>query len=83
MSHANADVESSHALIEQEFFDIAPFSGRDDFLNRVTTFQHWFNLLRKNGYKGNKTPLDLLIEWKGKSIKDEVFMVLPIMLSGI
>ena len=88
--NANADVESSHALIEHEFFDIESFSGKNDFLNRVTTYQHWFNLLRKNGYKGNKTPLDILLEWTcptvrrgGTSIKEEVFMLPPIILSGI
>lgn len=88
--NANADVESSHALIEHEFFDIESFSGGDDFLNRVTTYQHWFNLLRKNSYKGKKTPLDLLIEWTcpsvrrgGTSIKEEVFMLPPIILGDI
>ena len=81
--NANADVESSHALIEHEFFDIESFNGRDDFLNRVTTYQHWFNLLRKNSYKGKKTPLDILLEWKGTSIKEEVFMLPPIILSDI
>lgn len=82
--NANADVESSHALIEYEFFDIESFTGRrKDFYNRVTTYQHWFNLLRKNGHKGNKTPLDILLEWKGKSIKEEVFLLPPMMLDNI
>ena len=81
--NANADVESSHALIEHEFFEIESFSGKNDFLNRVTTYQHWFNLLRKNSYKGKKTPLDLLLEWKGTSIKEEVFMLPPIILGNI
>ena len=58
--NANADVESFHAHEETEFFDIESFTGRQDFWDKVTTYQHYWNLARPNSYKNNQTPLDIL-----------------------
>ena len=58
----NADVETTHNLIELEFFDIERFKDREDFFTKVSTYQRWFNILRKNSYKANKSPLDILRE---------------------
>ena len=56
----NADVETIHNLIELEFFDIESFQNRRDFFTKVSTYQRWFNILRKNSHKWNKSPLDIL-----------------------
>jgi len=58
----NADVETIHNLIELEFFDIEAFQNREDFFTKASTYQRWFNILRKNGWKGGKSPLDILRE---------------------
>ena len=58
--NANADVESSHRLIEQEFYEVEPFASREDFLRKATLYQHWFNYARTNGYKGGRTPWQIL-----------------------
>jgi transposase len=60
--NAHADVESSHASIEQEFFDLEPFTSRQDFFRKVTIYQHWWNFARPNYSKGAKTPAQLLEE---------------------
>jgi len=49
--NANADVESSHRLIEDEFYSRESFSSIKDFLNKVLFYQFYFNFLRKNSYE--------------------------------
>jgi len=63
LCNANADVETVHALIENEFFDIESFSSRREFFDKVYTYQFWFNHFRKNSYKGWKAPRELYEEW--------------------
>jgi transposase len=58
--NANADVESSHATIEYEFFDLETFHGPQHFLASVTTYQHFFNFARKNRSRSDQTPAQLL-----------------------
>ena len=58
----NADVETSHNLIELEFYDIEQFHDRKDFFMKASTYQRWFNILRKNSYKKYKSPLDIIRE---------------------
>ena len=77
--NANADVETVHASIEDEFFDLEKFKSREDFLRKVTVYQHWYNLARKNRSKGWKTPLDLLAE-KAPLITPAVLLLSPILL---
>jgi len=40
--NANADVESSHRLIEDEFYSKHIFFSKNDFLNKVNTFLLFF-----------------------------------------
>lgn len=54
--NAQADVESSHQLIEEEFFDITRFKDRKDFFKKVESYRLYFNFHRPNFYKGGKTP---------------------------
>ena len=58
--NANADVEAVHRLIEEEFFDLEGFSGRADFLRKVTLYQHYFNFARPNSYKADRTPWEVV-----------------------
>jgi transposase InsO family protein len=57
--NANADVETFHALVENEFFDLENFASREDFFGKISTYQFYFNYLRKNSYKGY-TPVELI-----------------------
>jgi transposase len=57
-----ADVETVHHRIELEFFDIERFRDRRDFFRKASTYQRWFNILRKNGHTWDKSPLDILRE---------------------
>lgn len=57
-----ADVETVHDIIERDFFEIESFSSRQDFFNKVYSYQLFFNLQRPNSYKEFKTPYQLIKE---------------------
>jgi hypothetical protein len=59
-----ADVETIHALMETEFYEIEKFTDRRDFMNKANTYQLFFNLERPNTYKEHKTPWQLAQEKK-------------------
>jgi len=54
--NANADVESSHDLIEREFFDLIKFADRDHFFRAIESYRLFFNFTRPNFSKKGKTP---------------------------
>ena len=55
-----SDVETSHRLIEDEFYTYKIFNTRKDFFNKANQYQNKFNLRRKNSYKENQTPAQIL-----------------------
>jgi transposase len=55
-----SDVETVHRLIEDEFFDLETFSGIPDFWAKITTYWHYFNLVRPNRGKEWQSPLQIL-----------------------
>jgi transposase len=58
----NADVETVHNTIELEFFDIETFEHGDDFFKKASTYSVYYNLLRKNSNRDDRSPLDILKE---------------------
>jgi len=59
-----SDVESSHWIIEREFYDIVRVQSDRNFVDKLRAYQWGFNVMRKNGYKGNKTPWEILQEYQ-------------------
>ena len=55
-----SDVESSHWIIEREFYDFVQVRSDRNFLEKLRAYQWGFNTMRKNGYRGNKTPMEIL-----------------------
>ena len=72
-----SDVETVHNLIEVEFYEIENFADRDDFMEKVYTYQLFFNLERPNTYKENKSPWQLAQE-KRPDIPREALMLPPV-----
>lgn len=56
MCNANADVESIHDTIEEEFYNLTTFSSREDFLKKAESYRCFYNVQRPNFSKGAKTP---------------------------
>lgn len=55
-----ADVETIHERIEAEFFDLERFASREQFFAKASAWQLWWNTTRKNSYKHNQTPDQIL-----------------------
>lgn len=72
-----ADVETVHDIVEREFYEIEDFKDNPDFLNKAFSYQLFFNLIRPNTYKENKSPWQLAHE-KIPDIKKEVLMIPPV-----
>ncbi len=70
-----ADVETVHRIIEDEFFEIESFKSRQMFFGKATLYVTWFNVARKNSYKGNKTPWNI-INARDPTIKPQI-TILP------
>ena len=62
MCNANADVESLHNTIEEELFDIENYSSNKTFMNKTTSYQLFYNLVRPNFSKKGKTPMKIIEE---------------------
>ena len=55
-----SDVETVHRLVEDEFFDLEEFTSRGDFLAKAHTYQLYFNLVRPNSHKWNRSPWQII-----------------------
>ncbi len=54
-----SDVETSHRLIEDEFYAFEEFPTRFQFFRKAAKYQRWYNCERNNSYK-NGTPLQIM-----------------------
>lgn len=57
-----ADIETVHRLIEDEFYEIEKFYSNKDFLNKATSYQYFFNVVRPNYSKCGKPPIQIIQE---------------------
>ena len=73
-----SDVETSHRLIEDEFYACEYFYNRYDFRRKAAIYQSWFNLERMNRYK-NGSPLQILKQI-APEINHEVLTLKPIII---
>ncbi len=66
-----SDVETSHWIIEREFYDIVKVNSDANFIDKLRAYQWGFNVMRKNSYKGCRTPNEIL-----KSEHNETYVTL-------
>jgi transposase len=78
-SWLQGDVETFNRIIESEFFEIESFKNSEDFLGKAYTYQLYFNYLRKNRYRENKSPLQILRE-RFPQVNEDVLNLPPIRL---
>jgi len=77
-----SDVETVHDRIEDEFYCLEKFKSRSDFLAKATSYQHYFNLVRKNYSKQGKTPMQILKE-RNPNISQSVTQLPPVFLDEL
>ena len=80
-SNANADVETTHALIEREFFEREDSADPQEFLAKAWAYQAYFNISRKNSYQRWRTPLARLRQ-AAPELSDKVALLPPILLDN-
>ena len=76
-----ADVETVHALMETEFY-LEPFKDKRDFIQKATTYQHFFNYARPNSGKEDKCPWDLIHE-KDSTAQLDLLYLPPVFLEDL
>ena len=57
-----SDVETSHWIIEREFYDVVNVRSDQNFIAKLRVYQWGFNVMRKNSYRGNRTPYEIIKE---------------------
>lgn len=77
-----SDVETVHRIIEDEFYEVETFKNKQDFLNKATAYILWFNIARKNSYKENKTPWEIILEKNPKS-NPNIPLLTPVFLDEL
>jgi len=80
--NANADVESFHGLVQREFFEREQFRSCADFLAKITTYQHYFNLARPISTKRYRTPLEVLTD-KDSNLSENLLLLNPLFLATL
>jgi transposase len=77
-----SDVETVHRIIEDEFYEVETFHDRKEFLNKATSYILWFNIARKNSYKENKTPWEIIKE-KNPNADPAIPLLPPVFLDKL
>lgn len=80
--HLQADVETFHRLIEDELYDIEDYENQTQFLGKAYAYQLFFNNTRKNRYRDNKPPVDILRE-RFPTVDEGVLNLPPIRLESL
>jgi len=78
----NSDVETVHRTIEDEFYDLENFANIRDFHRRAASYQAWYNILRPNMNKDNKSPWQIVREIN-PAIPIDLVRLPPLMLDWL
>lgn len=77
-----ADVETVHRLIEDEFYEIETFTDRNNFLRKAATYSLWFNAVRKNSSKNHCTPWQI-IHQRDPTVSPNIVSLPPVFLDKL
>ena len=77
-----SDVETAHRLIEDHLYLNETYRSKEDFLNKVGSYLLMFNSIRKNSYKENKAPWQLIQE-ENQKIKNIILNLPPFRLEDL
>jgi hypothetical protein len=78
----NSDVETSHLRIEKDFYDLEEFYGENSLSIKAFTYLLYFNLLRRNRAKFNKSSYEI-VRGDFPSIKVTIGAFNPVILDDL
>jgi transposase InsO family protein len=79
----NSEVESFHRTCEDEFYDTENFAHRAVFFGKAATYQLFYNTERKNRWRDNKTPLELIEQLAPNIDSQRVVNLRPVALGAL
>lgn len=81
-SYLQGDVETFHRIVEDELYEIETYGNEIEFLGKAYAYQLYFNYIRKNRYRDNKSPVEILKE-RFPDVDDGVLNLPPIRLETL
>ena len=78
-SYLQGDVETFHNIVEDELYDIESYSNHTEFLGKAYAYLLYFNYVRENRWRDNKSPVQLLRE-KAPHLDEGILNLPPIRL---
>ena len=67
-------------MIESELYERDVYRSKQHFLNKVFGYLCYFNLQRKNSYRGYRTPLDYL---KQEGLNGKLLIIPPVVINNL
>ena len=61
-SYLQGDVETFHRIVEDELYEIESYRNKIDHLGKAYGYHLYFNYIRKNRYRDNQSPVEILRE---------------------
>jgi transposase InsO family protein len=81
-SYLQGDVETFHRIVEDELYEVESYNNQIEFLGKAYAYQLYFNYLRKNRYRDNKSPVEILKE-RFPNIDEGILNLPPIRLETL
>lgn len=81
-SYLQGDVEAFHRIVEDELYEVESYNNQIEFLGKAYAYQLYFNYLRKNRYRDNKSPVEILKE-RFPNIDEGILNLPPIRLETL
>jgi putative transposase len=81
-SYLQGDVETFHRIVEDELYDIETYENDVEFLGKAYAYQLYFNYIRKNRYRDNEAPVEILRE-RFPEMDEGVLNLPPIRLESL
>lgn len=78
-SYLQGDVEIFHRIIEDELYDIEDYKNPAEFLGKAYAYLLYFDYIRENRWRDNKSPLQLLRE-RAPELDEQILNLPPIRL---
>ena len=78
-SYLQGDVETFHRIVEDELYEIEDYKNSTEFLGKAYVYLLYFNYIRENRWRDNKSPLQLLRE-RAPELDEQILNLPPIRL---
>ena len=80
--YLQGDVETFHRIVEDELYEIEDYRNPAEFLGKAYAYELYFNYIRENRWRDNKSPLQLLRE-RASKLNEGILNLPPIRLETL